>query len=62
VEKSSPRIFATSAIFKKLPKGKNRPIGENSANLVTLLIYRICGENRKCEDEENLKNVRHLFL
>jgi hypothetical protein len=25
-------------IFRKLPKENNRPIGENSANLVTLLL------------------------
>jgi hypothetical protein len=36
VEKDGPKICATSLIFKPLPKVKNRPIGENSPNLVTL--------------------------
>jgi hypothetical protein len=35
-EKNSPRIFTTSAILNKLAKENNRPIGENSPNLVTL--------------------------
>jgi hypothetical protein len=42
VEKSSPIIGATSVIFKKkLPKKSSHPMGENSANLVTLvsLVY-----------------------
>jgi hypothetical protein len=30
-------MWATSVIFKKLPKVNNRPLGENSPNLVTLL-------------------------
>jgi hypothetical protein len=36
VEKSCPQNWAASAIFKKLPKEKNRPLGKNSPNLVTL--------------------------
>jgi type III secretion system FlhB-like substrate exporter len=36
LEKSSPRIGATSVIFNKLAKENNRPM-ENSPNLVTLL-------------------------
>jgi hypothetical protein len=37
VERSSPRIFATSVIVKNMPKENNHKIGENSPNLVTLL-------------------------
>jgi hypothetical protein len=36
-ERSWPKISATALIIEKLPKGNNRPIGENSPNLVTLL-------------------------
>jgi hypothetical protein len=36
MEKSSPKICATSVNFKALPKVNNRPIVENSPNLVTL--------------------------
>jgi hypothetical protein len=36
VEKRSPKIFATSAIFKNLSKENNRPTDENSPNPVTL--------------------------
>jgi hypothetical protein len=31
-------MWATSAIFKKLPKVNNRPFSENSPNLVTMDI------------------------
>jgi hypothetical protein len=34
--KCRPNYWATSAIFKKLPKVNNQPMGEKSANLVTL--------------------------
>jgi hypothetical protein len=37
VEKSRPNIWGISAIFKKLPKENNHPVGEISPNLVTLL-------------------------
>jgi hypothetical protein len=37
VEKSSPNIWSTPVIFKKLPKENNHPMGENSPNPVTLL-------------------------
>jgi hypothetical protein len=39
VEKSSPKIWATSVIFENLPKVNNRslPLVENSPNLFTLL-------------------------
>jgi hypothetical protein len=37
VEKSSPRIFATSVIFNQLAKVNNRPMGKNTSNLVTLV-------------------------
>jgi hypothetical protein len=37
VAKSSPKICATSVIFKRMAKVNNRPSGENSPNLVTLL-------------------------
>jgi hypothetical protein len=37
--KSSPNIWATSAIFKKYPKQTTyHPLGENSPNLVTLSL------------------------
>jgi hypothetical protein len=36
VEKSSTKIWATSAMFEKLPNINSRPIGENSPNLVNL--------------------------
>jgi hypothetical protein len=29
-------MWATSVIFKKLPKANNHPLGENDPNLVTL--------------------------
>jgi hypothetical protein len=35
--KSGTKIWATSVFFQKLPKVNNRPLGENSPNLVTLL-------------------------
>jgi hypothetical protein len=34
--KSSPRICATSVIFKEVPKVSIHPMGENYPNLVTL--------------------------
>jgi hypothetical protein len=36
MEKSGARICSISATFKKLLRLNNRPIGENSPNLVTL--------------------------
>jgi hypothetical protein len=36
VEKSSQKIWATSEIFKELPKVNNQPIAKNSPKLVTL--------------------------
>jgi hypothetical protein len=50
VEKSSPIILATFAVFKRQPKVNSRPIGENSTNLVTMsvvLIYFVLRCNRK---------------
>jgi hypothetical protein len=35
-EKSSPKFWASIAIFKKIPKVHNHPMDENSPNLVTL--------------------------
>jgi hypothetical protein len=37
VKKSNSKILATFVIKKKLAEANNRPIGENSPNLVTLL-------------------------
>jgi hypothetical protein len=37
VEKSDPKGWVPSVIFKKLHKENYRPIGENSPDLVTLL-------------------------
>jgi hypothetical protein len=38
VDKISQIIWATSIIFDKLPKVNKRPLGENSLNLVTLVV------------------------
>jgi hypothetical protein len=35
------KICSTSVIFKKLPKVNDRPIGENSPNLVTLFLGQL---------------------
>jgi hypothetical protein len=40
LQKSGPNTLATSVVFIKLPNVKNRPRGENSPNLVTLLLGR----------------------
>jgi hypothetical protein len=42
-KKAAQKIWATSAIFKKtgLPTVNNRPIGENSPNLVTLEMMAV---------------------
>jgi hypothetical protein len=48
--KSSPKIRATSALFKKLPKVNNHPTGENSPNPVTLVplsLSRVDSQNFK---------------
>jgi hypothetical protein len=37
-KKSCPRMWAKSAISKKLPEVNNRPVVENSPNLVTLPV------------------------
>jgi hypothetical protein len=39
--KSSTKIWTTFVIFEKLSKVNNRPLGENSPNLVTLLSNQI---------------------
>jgi hypothetical protein len=36
--KSIQNKTVTSEIFKKLPKENNNPLGENSPNLVTLVV------------------------
>jgi hypothetical protein len=41
--KNSPKMSATSVIFKKIPKRTNRQMGENSPNLVTLLPVIVIG-------------------
>jgi hypothetical protein len=38
---SSPKILRYFSNFQKLPKVNNRPMGENSPNLVTLLATTI---------------------
>jgi hypothetical protein len=38
VKQRSPKIWATSIIFGKLAKESNHPLGENSPNLVTLMV------------------------
>jgi hypothetical protein len=50
---SSSRIWAAS-VFSKNPKVNNRPLGENSYNLVSLIRNErkhICWKTRKVEDE-----------
>jgi hypothetical protein len=39
VEKSIQNLWATSVIFKKLPKENNLPIGEKAHNLVALILH-----------------------
>jgi hypothetical protein len=36
------KLWAIYLIFKKLPKVNNRPIGENTPNLVTLNMLSYC--------------------
>jgi hypothetical protein len=43
VQKSSPKIFATSVILIQLAKENHRPAGENSPNLATLLGNQAAG-------------------
>jgi hypothetical protein len=50
VEKSSQKLCATSVIFKALPKVNNRPNGEISPNLVTLVA-------RHAKNLPNLPNL-----
>jgi hypothetical protein len=40
-EKSSPQVWSTTVVFKKLPKVNNSPIGEKSSNLVTLVPSKL---------------------
>jgi hypothetical protein len=39
VEKIAQKLWATSVILKILPKVNNRPLGETSPHLVTLVTY-----------------------
>jgi hypothetical protein len=41
--KSTPKIWTAFVIFKKLPNVNTCPIGENSSNLVTLVVAWIRG-------------------
>jgi hypothetical protein len=43
-ENSSPKIRANYLIFEKMPNENNRPIGENSPNLVTLATKQLLDE------------------
>jgi hypothetical protein len=43
--KSSPKFRATSVILIKLPKLNDRPLGENSPNLVTLIVKLLFKKN-----------------
>jgi hypothetical protein len=38
MEKSSPKMWPTFLNFQKQPKVNNHPLGENSPNLVTLIM------------------------
>jgi hypothetical protein len=40
VEKGSPKMWAASEIFIKIPKVNNHPLGANSPNLVTLFATK----------------------
>jgi hypothetical protein len=53
VEKGSPKILATYVIFERLPRVNNRPIGENWANLVTLIRTSIFSTLKGFQDEAN---------
>jgi hypothetical protein len=53
VEKGSSRIFATSVIFKILPKENKRLISENSPNLVTLPTLQNCDGWQKFKGHKN---------
>jgi hypothetical protein len=52
VEKSSPKICATSVIFKTLPKENNPPLGENSPKLVTLIVTLVYMNNTRIFEEK----------
>jgi hypothetical protein len=52
VEKSTPKFWATSIIFIRLPTINNWPIGENLPNLVTL---------QRMEKEPNREVCRHAW-
>jgi hypothetical protein len=52
------KIWATSVIFNKLYRVNNRPIGENSPNLVTLVIF----SPRTQASQGNLNQVQLLRL
>jgi hypothetical protein len=43
--KSSQQFWATSVMFKELPKVNNHPIGQNSPNQVTLIAGRFHSTN-----------------
>jgi hypothetical protein len=49
-------MWATSVIFKKLPKVNNRPMGENSPHLVDLFLR----QSMKCKDKRSSLRVHKL--
>jgi hypothetical protein len=62
VQKSSPKNWASFEIFQKLPKVNNRPMGENSSNLVTLTITDIKLKKGKCEKMTSTFDIFILLL
>jgi hypothetical protein len=47
VEKVGLKMWPTFVIFKKIAKVNNQPMGENSANLVTLTVKDVAVRGRK---------------
>jgi hypothetical protein len=41
METKGPKMWPTKEIFKNLPKVSNRPTGENSPNLITLVENKL---------------------
>jgi hypothetical protein len=48
LEKTIPKLFASSGIFEKLSKVSQGPMGENWQNLVTLLVSTPEKETHTC--------------
>jgi hypothetical protein len=55
-------MWATSIIFKKLPKVNNHLLGENSPNLVTLLGSVVVGVDRGIQSRQKADNTFFKWL